>query len=235
MDVLLEFFGEFVTEERKNRIEEVLSQRTEHFHIVTEDTYQEHNASAIVRSCDCFGIQRMSVIQDINEFYVSHGMAGGAEKWVDINYYQESKEGFQECIDNLRASGYQIVATCPNPDAKKLEDFDVTQKSAIFFGREREGLSQVVLDQADSDLFIPMVGFTSSLNISVSVAIILQTLATKLRLNDHIDWGLNEQRKEELRLAWYYNSIPNNQRMLNAFLKSNTSIDKSALKRLIDF
>ena len=235
LEIITSFFSEFVTDERKAKIEEILAQRTEHFHVVVEDTYQEHNAGAIVRSCDCFGVQQLSVIENINEFNVSEGMARGAEKWIDVNYFHGSESGIQNCIDHLRSDDYQIVATVPYPDAASMNDFDITNKSAFFFGREREGLSQQIIDQADANLFIPMVGFTSSLNVSVSVAIVLQTLTHRLRNESSVNWQLSDQRKQLLRLIWYYNSIPNKQKMLVAYLKSHPEIDRKELRTYIKF
>ncbi len=235
LDGLLYFFSDFVTDERKTKIEEVLAQRTEHFHVVVEDTYQEHNAGAIVRSCDCFGVQQLSVIENINEFNVSEGMSRGAEKWIDVNYHHGSESGIQNCIDQLRSKGYQIVATIPHPDAANMDNFNITNKSAFFFGREREGLSQQVVDQADTSLCIPMVGFTSSLNVSVSVAIVLQALTHKLRNEPTVNWRLTDRRNKLLRLNWYYNSIPNRQKMLVAYLKSHPEIERKELRKYLRF
>jgi tRNA (guanosine-2'-O-)-methyltransferase len=235
MNELLEFFSEFITEERKSKIEEVLSFRTHHFRIVVEDTYQEHNASALVRSCDCFGIQNFTVIRHINDFNIYHGMARGAEKWIDINYYDQDQDGVQLCIDQMKKDGYQIVATSPDPNSSRLEDFDITKKSAIFFGRERHGLSQEIIDQADENIMIPMVGFIRSFNISVSLAIILNTLTPRLRENSSIDWQLTQEEKTKLRLAWYYKSLPNGQRMLTSFLKTHPEFDTKKLKEIITY
>ena len=93
----------------------------------------------------------------------------------------------QDCIANLKERGYQIIATTPHENDCMLEDFDISKPSALFFGTERHGLSDEVLAQADGFMKIPMVGFTESLNISVSAAIILQNVSTRLRHSD-IRW-----------------------------------------------
>jgi tRNA (guanosine-2'-O-)-methyltransferase len=87
-----------------------------------------------------------------------------------------------------------------------LHDFDVTQKSALFFGTEKEGLSEEVMSQADGFLKIPMVGFTESLNISVSAAIIIQDITTRLRQSE-VNWKLTAVELFEKRLLWAKNSI----------------------------
>lgn len=199
---LLEHLESYLTESRKQRFNAVLSQRTKHFTVATEDVYQLHNTSAVIRSCDVFGIQEVNIIEERNTKRIDKEIAMGAQKWVDLNRYQTVRE----CISDLRAKGYQIVATTPHANDCELHDFDVTKKSCFFFGRETEGLSQEVLTMADCYLKIPMVGFTESLNISVSAAIILQQVSTKLRQTD-INWHLTEEELNEKRLDWCKKTI----------------------------
>lgn len=199
---LLTYLEDFITEERKARFDEILAQRTQHFTVAIEDIFQMHNASAVIRTCEVFGVQTAHVIEEKYGKRLDAKIAMGAEKWVTTHRYAE----VQHCIDQLRAKGYRIVATVPSPTAIPLQDFDITPKSAFFFGTERDGLSPQVISQADDYLTIPMVGFTESLNISVSVAIILQYLTTKLRASE-IDWRLSEEEQLLLRLQWTKNSV----------------------------
>lgn len=121
---------------------------------------------------------------------------------VDLNRFHTVKD----CIKDLKTKGYQIVATTPHTNDCLLHEFDVTKKSCFFFGRETEGLSQEVLDNADCYLKIPMSGFTESLNISVSAAIILQHVTTKLKQTE-INWQLTETERHEKRLDWIKKTI----------------------------
>jgi tRNA (guanosine-2'-O-)-methyltransferase len=198
----LEHMEGYLTESRKSRFDSVLSQRTKHFTVATEDVYQLHNTSAVMRSCDVFGIQEINIVEEQNSKNIDREIAMGAQKWVDLNRYQTVKD----CISDLKQKGYQIVATTPHTNDCELHDFDVTKKSCFFFGRETEGLSQEVLDQADCYLKIPMVGFTESLNISVSAAIILQHVTTKLK-QTAINWQLTEKEVLEKRLDWCKKTI----------------------------
>ncbi len=204
---LISYLETFVTESRKNLFKQVLDQRTKHFTVAIENVYQPHNAAAIVRSCDIFGIQELSVIEKSYRFYASNQVAKGAQKWLDFSVYSQQKgKTTQNCIEDLRNKGYQIIATTPHNDSCLLPEFDISKKSAFFFGVEKEGLSQEVLNEADGFLKIPMVGFTESLNVSVAAAIILQNLTEKLRASD-INWGLTEKEKEEKYLEWLEKSI----------------------------
>ncbi|GAA3598824.1 RNA methyltransferase [Flavivirga amylovorans] len=199
---LLEHLETYLTENRKARFDHVLSQRTKYYTVATEDVYQLHNTSAVIRSCDVFGIQEVNIVEERNSKRIDREIAMGAQKWVDLNRYQT----VNDCISDLKEKGYQIVATTPHTNDCELHEFDITKKSCFFFGRETEGLSQEVMDAADCYLKIPMVGFTESLNISVSAAIILQHVTTKLRQST-INWQLTEEDMLEKRLDWITKTI----------------------------
>lgn len=212
---LLEYLEGYLTENRLKRFNKVLGQRTKHFTVATEDVYQLHNTSAVMRSCDVFGIQELSIIEEQNVKRIDREIAMGAQKWVDLNRFHTAKD----CIAHMKQQGYQIVATTPHTDDCVLDDFDFTKKSCFFFGRETEGLSQEVLDQADCFLKIPMVGFTESLNISVSAAIILQAVTNKLRLSD-IDWQLTQEEINEKKLDWIKKTIHSYDQIVERYLSS---------------
>ena len=198
----LAYLEEFLTENRKERFQKVLENRTNHFTIAVEDVFQFHNTSAVMRSCEVFGIQEINIVEQRFGKDIDKEIAMGAQKWVDINRF----ENINNCIQNLKTKGYQIIATTPHDDSCLLHEFDISKKSALFFGTEKEGLSEEVMKQADGFLKIPMVGFTESLNISVSAAIIIQDITSRLRLSN-IDWQLTENELLEKRLAWAKNSI----------------------------
>ena len=133
---LLKYLESYLTENRRERFRKVLAQRTKHFTVATEDVYQLHNTSAVIRSCDIFGIQEVNIVEEINSKRIDREIAMGAQKWVDLNRYNT----VNSCIQNLKNKGYQIVATSPHVDGYDLVDFDITKKSCFFFGRETEGL-----------------------------------------------------------------------------------------------
>ncbi|WP_299114398.1 RNA methyltransferase [uncultured Winogradskyella sp.] len=199
---LLKHLEGYLTENRLKRFNTVLPLRTKHFTVATEDVYQLHNTSAVIRTCDVFGIQEVNVIEEVNSKRIDREIAMGAQKWVDLNRYNSVKS----CVDDLKQNGYQIVATTPHTNDCDLINFDISKKSCFFFGRETEGLSQYVMEHADCFLKIPMVGFTESLNISVSAAIILQHVTSKLRISN-IDWKLSDEEIIEKRFDWIKKTI----------------------------
>ncbi|MFL1012953.1 TrmH family RNA methyltransferase [Flavisericum labens] len=213
---LIEHLETFLTENRRERFKTVLSQRTKHFTVATEDVYQLHNTSAVIRSCDVFGIQEVNIIEEHNSKRIDREIAMGAQKWVDLNRYHSVKS----CISDLKQKGYQIVATTPHTNDCVLHEFDVSKRSCFFFGRETEGLSQEVLDEADCFLKIPMVGFTESLNISVSAAIILQHVTTKLKQTD-VKWQLSENEILEKRFDWCKKTIKSYEKVVGRFYSNS--------------
>ena len=202
----LNYLEDFVSEKRKATFHRVLEERTRHFTVVLEDIYQPHNSSAVIRSCDIFGVQDVHVIQNKYSSKVSRHVAKGSQKWLDIKKYNKSATNTQDCLDALRNDGYQIIATTPHNESCVLHEFDITKKSAFVFGVEKEGVSEYTMNQADGFLKIPMVGFTESLNISVAAAIILQDITTKLRASN-IEWQLTTREKEVLYFDWVQKSI----------------------------
>lgn len=200
----LNYLEEFITDNRKSRIDEILQYRTKHFTIAVEDVYQLHNTSAVMRSCEVFGIQELQVVEQKFGKRIDSEIALGAQKWVDIFRFDSN----QTCIDTMRNKGYQIIATTPHDDSCLLSDFDISKPSAIFFGTEKTGLSSDVIQQADGFIKIPMVGFTESLNISVSAAIIIQQLTDRLRRSS-ITWQLTKEEFFLKKLDWTGKSIQN--------------------------
>ena len=199
---LLTYLEGFLTEKRRQRFAEILSLRTRYLTVALEDVFQMHNASAVVRSCDVFGIQDAHLVEERFGQRLDKNIALGAQKWVDIHRHDTSLG----CLEQLKGKGYRIVATSPHADGYTPADLPLDRPTAIFFGTEKEGLSPTVLEQADAHLTIPMVGFTESLNISVAAAIVLYEVSNRLRATD-IPWGLTEEEILEKRLDWARKTI----------------------------
>ncbi|WP_374958401.1 TrmH family RNA methyltransferase [Gilvibacter sp.] len=213
---LFTYLEDFLTERRRELFKEVLAQRTKHITVVTEGVYQLHNTSAVVRSCDIFGIQELHVIEEIEGRRIDKEIAMGAQKWVDVIRY----DSVESCIASLRAQGYKIIATTPHGEAVGPKTLDLTEKIALFFGKEGDGLSDYVMQEADAHLTIPMYGFTESLNISVAAAISLYELVGRLR-SENIPWQLNEAEILDKRIDWTLKSIKNADQIIERFLEDN--------------
>lgn len=216
---LIEFLSELLTKERLDNFNRVLDLRTRHICVVLEDLFQSHNASAVLRSCDCFGVQDIHMIENKFSYNSNPDVALGSAQWLNILRYNKEPDNTLNTINNLRSQGYRIVATTPHTNDTLLEDLDLEKgKIALFFGSELPGLSKTVMDNADEFVKINMVGFTESFNISVSAAICLYELTNKLR-NSNINWELSKDEKDEIMFQWMKISIKDSENIIKLYYK----------------
>ncbi len=217
---LVEYLSQFLTDPRKEAIENSLAFRTRYITVCLEDIFHSQNASAVLRSCDCFGIQDLHIVEREHRFTPNPLVAKGTYKWLTLNRYREAEGYTPGLIADLRAKGYRIVATTPHQGDVSLENFDLAKgKVALFMGTEHTGLSKDVLDNADEYLKIPLYGFAESLNISVATAIIIHHLSLRLRDGDDIPWQLTHEEQNALRLSWIKASVRNSELLVNQFKK----------------
>lgn len=216
---LTEYMSEFVTDERKQRFNEVLGNRIDHMQVVLEDVYQAHNASAVIRSADCFGIQHVHFIEDRNRYKISGDVALGASQWLNIHRYKSSKEAVKE----LKAKGLKIVATTPHTKAQTIYNLDVKEKFALVFGTEKEGITGDIKEMADEFVMIPMHGFTESFNVSVCAALCMHELSRKIRQEVKTSF-LSEEERAEIYLNWLIKSVKKGDRIATNFLNKNPSL-----------
>ncbi len=198
---ILAAFYEIITPNKREMFDRIAADRTKHLTVVMENIYQEHNASAVLRSCDCFGLQDLHVIEKDNTYKIQRDIALGAGRWVDMYNYDDSENVTKDCLNDLKSKGYKIVATTPHTDSQTIYDLDLTQPIALVFGTERRGISEEVVEMADEFVKIPMYGFTESFNISVSVAIVLNTLRQRLEQSD-LNWKLSDEEQTLLKINW---------------------------------
>lgn len=217
---LIQCLSKYLTQNRWLLFQKVIANRTKYITVVLEDIYQSQNASAVLRTCDCFGIQNVHVIENRNEFDVNPKVALGASKWLNIKHYNSNDNNTLEALNALKEKDYRIVATTPHENDVSLENFNFEKgKFALVFGTELNGISDIVKQNADEFLKIPMFGFTESFNISVSAAIILHHLTLKLR-NSKVDWQLSEAEQNKLIISWLKKSIKGGESIVNNFLNT---------------
>jgi tRNA (guanosine-2'-O-)-methyltransferase len=215
---LAKYLEKFVTQNRKDLIDEILKYRTRYITVVLEDIYQSQNASAVLRTCECFGIQDVHIIENKNKYVINPDVTLGANKWLNLIRYRGKENIIKTAVDSLKSKGYRIVATSPDKNNNPLEDFDLEKgKVAILLGTELTGLSDEILNLSDEFLNIPMYGFTRSYNISVSAAIILYHLIYELRTSQ-INWQLSEQEKQDIKIKWLKESIKRSDLIENSFI-----------------
>jgi len=219
--ILTEHLESFLTEDRKIQLRKVLENRTKHITVILEDLYQTQNISAALRSCECVGIQDIHIVEGENDFTIHKAIAMGADKWLTINYYPKNSNPMISCINSLKEKGYSIIATLPDDNSCLLEELPLTKPTAFLFGTELTGLSKEAIEAADGTVKIPMYGFTSSLNISNAVAIIVNYCIEKIR-KLQIDWQLSEEEKNVLLFEWVQKSINKPELIIKRFLSAHS-------------
>ena len=222
----IEYLKQFALPRRWELFQEIIQNRTRYITVVLEDLYQPHNASAVLRTSEAFGVQDVHIIENRNTFEVNREIAVGASKWLTLHRYNRKENNTLEAIETLRKQGYRIVATTPHKNDVELDEFDLGKgKAAIFFGSELPGLSDLVLDNADEYVKIDMYGFTESFNISVSAALVMHTLIRKLH-NSDINWQLTEEEKEEILFDWLKKSVKDSDKILKRYAEERQAADK---------
>ncbi len=216
---LIEYLSGFVTQNKINLFDRIINFRTKYITIALENIFQPHNASAVLRTADCFGVQDVHVIENSNKYEINPDVALGSYNWINLYRHNALENNTLSAINQLKSDGYRIIATTPHRNDVNLEDFDLSKgKVALFFGTELDGLSDIVLDNADEFLKIPMYGFTESFNISVSASIILHNLSLTLR-NSSIQWQLTDFEKQQVYLDWLRIAIRNSNLIEKEFYK----------------
>ena len=218
---LLDYLGQYITEHKKSVMERVLATRTRFLTVVLEDIFKPHNASAVIRTCDCFGLQDIHVIEKTNQYKINPYVTRGASQWVDLHkhFQEDGSSSVDACFSDLREKGYKIYGTSPAPSSISIYDLEPSEKLALVFGNEHEGISEEVKQKADGLVHIPMLGFTDSFNISVSASIFLYDLIKKASAYQHPDFYLSEDEKNQLRMKWYREIVKHSDLHEKVYLK----------------
>jgi tRNA (guanosine-2'-O-)-methyltransferase len=213
--------SQFVSDHKKEFVEKVLSHRTHHVTVVLEDIFQSQNASAVIRTCECMGIQDIHIIEMISKYEINPRVLKGANKWMDLHrYHTPGANNIEACFSHLHEQGYKILVADPDEDGASIHDIDVkNSKVALLFGNELRGVSPYALQHADQKVRIPMYGFTESMNISVSVAICLNSLISRLHASA-MDFGLSEEEKNYIRLDWFRKIVKRSDLIEREFLRT---------------
>lgn len=213
---IYEALAELYSENKRQLFDRLAQHRTRHIAVVLEDIYQSHNASAVLRSCDCFGVQDVHVVENRNPFNPAGDVAVGSSKWVD--YYKHSN--IKAAYNHLHDKGYRIIATLPHENDTMIGDLDLSSPVALVFGTELTGLTSEAIDGADGYVKIPMYGFTESFNISVCAALSLFSTTERLRRDPTIHWQMSADEQLELKLYWSLQAIRDGENVLKNVLKN---------------
>ena len=218
--LVLDHLSQFISDHKKEFIEKVLDARTRQVTVVMEDIYQSQNASAVIRTCECMGIQDVHMVENTTKYSINPRVLKGADKWIDLHRHATRQINNTEAAFNeLHAAGYKIVVADPDPSNLSVYDLDVSGRIAFVFGNELRGISKTALSLCDEKIRIPMYGFTESLNISVSVAICLSATVNRLHAQNRLE-GLTELEKDALRMKWYRKIVRKSDLIVREFVRT---------------
>lgn len=161
-----------MTEKRLNRFVKILGQRQKYLTVVLENIHDAHNVSAILRTADSVGIDKIYLVYNQETFpRISRISSASAKKWVEL----EKFKSIEECYEKLKKEKYRIYTTHMSEVRKNysLYELDLTKRVALVFGNEHRGLSDEAVRLSDRNFLIPMKGMVQSLNVSVSAAVCL--------------------------------------------------------------
>ena len=160
-----------MTPEREEKLRQVVKNRQLDLTVVMEHVDDPHNISAVLRTCDAIGVHEVQIIDNAEPEEIKMGKRSSASaiKWVELNHFKDPNS----CVDHLRKNGFQIYSTHLTSESCSLFDLDLTQKVALVFGNEKDGVSEEMLKISDKNFNIPQVGMITSLNISVACAVTL--------------------------------------------------------------
>lgn len=188
------------TVRRISKMKQVLSDRQLDLTVVCENIHDSHNVSAILRTCDAVGVQRVALFYTVEPFpELGKKSSASASKWIDTIKFSDS----QKLRDYLKSEGMTIYGTYLGGNSISVFDVDWTQPSAIILGNEQRGISEEALSVCDQRIHIPMFGMIESLNVSVAAAVILYE-ATRQRLEKKLlpNRGLSDKWVEEKLREW---------------------------------
>jgi tRNA (guanosine-2'-O-)-methyltransferase len=215
---LFDFLCSFMTENKAALLKRIVTNRTLHVCIVLEDIFQAQNASAVLRSAECFGIQNVHIIENKYQYELNPDVVVGSNKWINIQTHNSTHHNTADCISSLRKDGYRIIGTSPHSGSIPLANLNIDQRMALVFGNEKEGMSEVAMNLCDDLVYIPMYGFTESFNLSVSAAICMNDIMWRLR-NSENSWQLKEDEKISLLLDWAMKSVNNSDALAREFMR----------------
>jgi len=184
---------------RLRRAEAILASRMSRLAVVVEDVRDPHNIDAVVRTAESFGVQNLYRVETDTRESIAASVTQGAHRWLTQHRFERA----DTCLAGLRDDGYTVWAADVAPGAMPLDELELPPRLAVAVGSELEGLSEPMRAGADARFFLPMQGFTGSLNVSVTAAIVIWELVRRMVERDGQRGDLDDDEKAALRQLWY--------------------------------
>lgn len=198
--------------QRWARIQSVLAQRLASVRLVLENVHHPHNVSAVLRSCEAFGVQHVHAVETSTNFRFSRRITMGTHKWLTLSRH----DCFDDCATQLRAEGFKLYAAVPDLGAVPLEQLPVDEPVALVLGNEKAGLTPCARALCDGCYTIPMAGFAQSLNISVAASVSLYDVTRRARAARRDGGLLTSVERSELLATWLPKTVPCGKKVMRA-------------------
>lgn len=222
---IIEKLGPFISYERSEKISAIINERTYTISPVLDTIYDEGNINAIIRSAENLGYQSLHIINSPQTKASVSRVTQGSDKWVDI-YRHKTRT---QCITELKARGYRVVATSlrslactsdgrPLPPRVPIEEMNFSRPLAIVFGNEKDGVHQEILEAADLYTYIPTVGLAESFNVSVAASIVLYTAYSIRKRQFGRQGDLDSYQQEMLKARFYLKSVRHSGRIIRQMI-----------------
>lgn len=141
--------------------------------LVLDNIRSQHNIGAAFRSADAFVAERIFLcgICATPPSAEIHKSALGSENTIPWEYCEETTDA----VNRLRSEGYEIISVEQTENSTMLNSIELCKdrRYALVFGNEVKGVNQEVIDLSDSVLEIPQHGTKHSINVSVSIGVVL--------------------------------------------------------------
>jgi tRNA (guanosine-2'-O-)-methyltransferase len=190
----------FITKERTERIKNVLAKRQRDFTLVMDNIWDPHNVSAILRSCDAFGLFRVHLYYTSEKWpELGKKSSASAKKWVE----RVGHDNAGAMLETFAGAGVQVIRTGFSATARPLYDFDFTRPTAVILSNEHRGASPELVEGVSQELYIPMQGMVQSLNVSVAAAVILYEAFSQRRRAGMLEFpAFSPEELAALELEW---------------------------------
>jgi tRNA (guanosine-2'-O-)-methyltransferase len=183
--------------DRTEKMARVAASRLRWVRCAVEHTWHRHNASALLRTADAFGVLDVHLV-GAGRFQPSAGPASGAARWLRLHHH----EAPEEAIAALRAAGVALwVADLASPPVAP-EALPLDRPVCLWFGAELMGVSEAARAAADGVVTLPMMGMCQSLNLSVAAAAALYVVAGRARAERGEEALLPPAEREALLRGW---------------------------------
>jgi tRNA (guanosine-2'-O-)-methyltransferase len=212
----------FISDERKQKLKEMLHLRINYLSMITDSLLDQHNVNAVMRTSELMGLMDLYNIPYNGELKQQRSVTRGAHQWTNLYEFESGKMGLRNCIDGLRSKNYKIyVASSSHSNQFTPQNVPLDHPLAIILGNEHEGISEEAMELADGCIKIPMYGFTESYNVSVAAALIMYPIVERIRSGaipfPHID----EIQKRDTYYKWLWHSIKHPVFHYQTWLKEN--------------